>query len=537
MDTSPNDISFLFHGTELTPNSAFQRFRHIEHKLLLEKRYLAGSNNLIKALGETGKSKKSINIENQLKFSRQKQNLLKTTQRHISQLGVPTLMDNEFSTSAYRCSGMLRMMLISAKNMETRTSSMSELYCIISIDGEEKFRTRVSSGSWDIHSAFKEYLVNAIEVEICVMYKETLLGMQWFNLKDIDHHLQQLYSTRPENIEDFDSFVLQLENFGQITLRIDFKTETVENLRMVRKGGVQKVYPRNGHLFTAKDFGRMMKCAFCSLSMRKDAFHCKGCNYAIHQTCCARVNTKCIASFQQTGEKMNANVFDNFNIPHRWSSSVAILPCFCGHCGEIMLPGKKLMKCTECSKYSHRDCHEMFPNYCGLTPDMSDKLSLAMEHYQKKLRIIQINNAENERMSNGLHVEYVEGVDESYIPKNSTIMRENTRAAIGRAKTQYRATQLSIDDFHLNTVLGRGGYGKVILATDKKTNQCWAIKAVKKASINERDIEGLMAEKLILQLAGSSNHPFLVNLHSSFSTANRVYFVMEYISVNLYFKF
>jgi serine/threonine protein kinase len=36
-------------------------------------------------------------------------------------------------------------------------------------------------------------------------------------------------------------------------------------------------------------------------------------------------------------------------------------------------------------------------------------------------------------------------------------------------------------------------------------------------------------EKKVFQLASASHHPFMLNLHSSFHTEGRVYFVMEYI--------
>jgi len=44
-----------------------------------------------------------------------------------------------------------------------------------------------------------------------------------------------------------------------------------------------------------------------------------------------------------------------------------------------------------------------------------------------------------------------------------------------------------LDDFHLLAVLGKGNFGKVMLAEDKKVGGLFAIKALKKESIVKQD--------------------------------------------------
>ncbi|XP_017958845.1 serine/threonine-protein kinase N isoform X11 [Drosophila navojoa] len=99
-----------------------------------------------------------------------------------------------------------------------------------------------------------------------------------------------------------------------------------------------------------------------------------------------------------------------------------------------------------------------------------------------------------------------------------------------------RATQpppnpgmLSIDNFRLLSVLGRGHFGKVILSQLRSNNQYYAIKALKKGDIIARDeVESLLSEKRIFEVANAMHHPFLVNLYSCFQTEQHVCFVMEY---------
>jgi serine/threonine protein kinase len=38
------------------------------------------------------------------------------------------------------------------------------------------------------------------------------------------------------------------------------------------------------------------------------------------------------------------------------------------------------------------------------------------------------------------------------------------------------------------------------------------------------------SERRVFQAANRERHPFLINLHSTFQTETRVYFVMEYVS-------
>lgn len=106
---------------------------------------------------------------------------------------------------------------------------------------------------------------------------------------------------------------------------------------------------------------------------------------------------------------------------------------------------------------------------------------------------------------------------------------------------------MTVDQFRLISVLGRGHFGKVILSQYKNTGEYFAIKALKKGDIIARDeVESLLSEKRIFEgcycqksfspqankvlnlVANSIRHPFLVNLFACFQTEAHVCFVMEY---------
>ncbi|XP_029367272.1 serine/threonine-protein kinase N2-like isoform X2 [Echeneis naucrates] len=92
------------------------------------------------------------------------------------------------------------------------------------------------------------------------------------------------------------------------------------------------------------------------------------------------------------------------------------------------------------------------------------------------------------------------------------------------------ALKMHMEDFKYISVLGRGHFGKVLLAEFKKTGRLYAIKALKKRDIVTRDeVDSLMSEKRIFEMINASRHPFLVNLHGCFQTGDHVCFVMEYL--------
>ena len=99
------------------------------------------------------------------------------------------------------------------------------------------------------------------------------------------------------------------------------------------------------------------------------------------------------------------------------------------------------------------------------------------------------------------------------------------------ATAQGTGRRIGLDHFNFLAVLGKGNFGKVMLAETKASKKLYAIKVLKKEFIIENDeVESTKSEKRVFLIANKERHPFLLNLHACFQTETRVYFVMEYIS-------
>ncbi|XP_077432336.1 serine/threonine-protein kinase Sgk2b isoform X2 [Vanacampus margaritifer] len=84
-------------------------------------------------------------------------------------------------------------------------------------------------------------------------------------------------------------------------------------------------------------------------------------------------------------------------------------------------------------------------------------------------------------------------------------------------------------DFDYLKVIGKGSFGKVLLARHRKHGSYFAVKVLHKQTVVMRkEQQHVMVERSVL-LKGLQ-HPFLVGLHYSFQTPNMLYFVVDYVN-------
>jgi serum/glucocorticoid-regulated kinase 2 len=98
-----------------------------------------------------------------------------------------------------------------------------------------------------------------------------------------------------------------------------------------------------------------------------------------------------------------------------------------------------------------------------------------------------------------------------------------------RTKTLYskKGHDVTLEDFKLIKVLGRGAFGKVMLVEKKDSKEVYALKSLKKEEIIlQEQLENTKTEKMILE---KISHPFLVGLEYCFQTPEKIFFVMQFM--------
>ena len=212
-------------------------------------------------------------------------------------------------------------------------------------------------------------------------------------------------------------------------------------------------------------------------------------------------------------EEMEGNV--RLNQPHNFVMDTFFKPTYCDHDGSL-LSGlfNQGYRCKSCDLNVHEECKKFVPPNCGV-----NKLAQALIISQQKPEIICKNSTE------GKSEEETEQMKTEILKK----IKVNTELLLSQKKEKQPFLESeTTDDFRFIKTIGKGTFGKVILAEHKIENGFYAIKVVHKSKIvMDDEIQKAFTERDILAL-GSGNS-FLTNLHSTFQNSNHIFFVMEYI--------
>jgi serine/threonine protein kinase len=91
-----------------------------------------------------------------------------------------------------------------------------------------------------------------------------------------------------------------------------------------------------------------------------------------------------------------------------------------------------------------------------------------------------------------------------------------------------KSPSITLDDFRIDKVLGKGSFGKVFLVTKKDSGQVYAMKCLRKDMIERRNQrDHTTTERAIL---GEVQSPFIVQLRFAFQSPEKLYMVMDFMS-------
>ena len=86
----------------------------------------------------------------------------------------------------------------------------------------------------------------------------------------------------------------------------------------------------------------------------------------------------------------------------------------------------------------------------------------------------------------------------------------------------------NISAFEILKPISRGAYGRVVLAAKRTTRDLYAIKVIRKKDLQRKNqIEHIKTEREVMAHA---EHPFVVRLYYSFTSADNLYMVMEFVN-------
>ncbi|XP_011639225.1 protein kinase C isoform X2 [Pogonomyrmex barbatus] len=360
-----------------------------------------------------------------------------------------------------------------------------------------------------------------------------------------------------------------------------------------RRAMRRRIHQVNGHKFMATFLRQPTFCSHCRdfiWGFGKQGYQCQVCTCVVHKRCHMLVITKCPGMKDESNQQGTEIARFSIDVPHRFAIHSYKRFTFCDHCGSLLYGLiRQGLQCEACNMNVHKRCQKNVPNSCGIntkamseilktinfcankqsrapkirmssrpqTPtivekeeDQSDDQKKDDKGYKKDKKGMKKGQKKGQktikdqkqtddqkktkRYSDDLTEELSDedqsdemGMDNSQSSQKLSDMPAYAKEDEGATNSELK--KFGLDDFNFIKVLGKGSFGKVMLV-ERKSNpdEIYAVKILKKTVIiQDDDVDCTMTEKRILTLA--AKHPFLTAIHSCFQTADRLFFVMEYV--------
>uniref|UniRef100_A0A8C8HHF4 Protein kinase C n=1 Tax=Oncorhynchus tshawytscha TaxID=74940 RepID=A0A8C8HHF4_ONCTS len=297
------------------------------------------------------------------------------------------------------------------------------------------------------------------------------------------------------------------------------KAKVFKQFNRKRQGAVKrKIHQVNGHKFMSTFLRQPTFCFHCKEFIwgviGKQGYQCQVCTCVVHKRCHQLVVTVCPRMKKHVKEPTTNQGF-SINVPHKFNIHNFKAPTFCDHCGSLLWGlVRQGLHCKSCKMNVHIRCKGNVAPSCGVNSvELANKLAemgLQAGGFSKRNSLLNAHPVVHQ--STG-----VQGQERAL-----SVRRESETP-------QQQTRHLGISDFTFLQVLGKGSFGKVMLARLNSGERVFAVKVLKKDIIlQDDDVECTMTEKRVLSLA--SSHPYLTQLYCCFQTPDRLFFVMEFVN-------
>uniref|UniRef100_A0A8C7P1I2 Protein kinase C n=1 Tax=Oncorhynchus mykiss TaxID=8022 RepID=A0A8C7P1I2_ONCMY len=257
-----------------------------------------------------------------------------------------------------------------------------------------------------------------------------------------------------------------------------------------RRGAIKqaKIHEVKCHEFIATFFRQPTFCSVCRefvWGLNKQGYKCRQCNAAIHKKCIDKIIGRCTGTAANSRETVFQKERFKIDMPHRFKNHNYMSPTFCDHCGSLLWGlVKQGLKCEDCAMNVHHKCQDKVANLCGINQKLLAEALTQVSQVSERVCCVYV-----------------------------------------QACSPHPASH----NFVFHKVLGKGSFGKVLLAELKGQGEWFAVKALKKdVVLMDDDVECTMVEKRVLALAW--DNPFLTHLYSTFQSKEHLFFVMEYLN-------
>ncbi|XP_037745279.1 protein kinase C theta type isoform X2 [Chelonia mydas] len=264
---------------------------------------------------------------------------------------------------------------------------------------------------------------------------------------------------------------------------IDCETEGFFSLHQ-RRGAIKqaKIHNVKCHEFTATFFPQPTFCSVCHefvWGLNKQGYQCRQCNAAIHKKCIDKVIAKCTGSAINSRETMFHKERFKIDMPHRFKVYNYKSPTFCEHCGTLLWGlARQGLKCDACGMNVHHKCQTKVANLCGVNQKLMAEALAMIESTQQARCLRDTEQIFREGpIEIGLPVPMKEVTLLQSVPAPATAKREPqgiswetpvedvtspeslVESEPGKDQKSEQL-KLTIDDFVLHKMLGKGSFGK-----------------------------------------------------------------------------